>query len=308
MTPSATAIDLFAGAGGFSTGARAAGVSVLWAGNHWPEAVQIHANNHPDTVHICQDLHQADWSQVPSHDLLMASPCCQGHSKARGKSNGDPQHDASRSTAWAVVSAAEFHKPPIILVENVPEFCKWSLYPAWKLAIESLGYSISPHIIDAADHGVPQNRRRLFLVCARSKAPIVLFMESKPLRTAATIIDESATKWTKIEKPRRSPNTIERIRNGRKALGDRFLVAYYGNEHGGRSLNRPVGTITTNDRYALISGDEMRMLNITEYRRAMGFPDDYILPKKHKDALKMLGNAVCPPVVTDIIQEIRRTA
>ena len=71
-----------------------------WAGNHWPEAVQVHTNNHPETIHICQDLHQADWSKVPAHDLLMASPCCQGHSRARGKTNGDPQHDASRSTAW----------------------------------------------------------------------------------------------------------------------------------------------------------------------------------------------------------------
>lgn len=69
-----TAIDLFAGLGGWSTGASMAGVQVLWAANHWPEAVQWHANNHPDTQHVCQDLHQADWTQVPAHDLLLASP------------------------------------------------------------------------------------------------------------------------------------------------------------------------------------------------------------------------------------------
>lgn len=303
-----TAIDLFAGAGGFSTGARAAGVNVLWAGNHWPEAVQVHANNHPDTIHICQDLHQADWSQVPAHDLLMASPCCQGHSRARGKENGDPQHDASRSTAWAVISAAEYHKPAHILVENVPEFCKWALYPAWRMAIEALGYSVSPHVIDAADHGVPQNRRRLFLVCARSKAPLVLFMESKQTRTAATIIDDTASGWSNVDKLGRSARTLERVRNGRQVFGERFLIAYYGSEHGGRSLDRPIGTITTKDRYAFVSGDQMRMLNITEYRRAMGFPADYRLPENHANALKMLGNAVCPPVVTDIINEIRRIA
>ena len=105
------AIDLFAGLGGWSTGAVMAGCEVLWAANHWQEAVHWHSENHPDTQHICQDLHQADWTQVPSHDLLLASPCCQGHSKARGKANGNPQHDASRSTAWAVVSALEFHRP-----------------------------------------------------------------------------------------------------------------------------------------------------------------------------------------------------
>lgn len=102
-----TAIDLFAGLGGWSTGARMAGVEVLWAANHWPAAVEWHSQNHPDAIHVCQDLHQADWTKVPSHDILLASPCCQGHSKARGKASGNPQHDASRSTAWAVAGTSE---------------------------------------------------------------------------------------------------------------------------------------------------------------------------------------------------------
>src|SRR5699024_2118387 len=79
------AIDLFAGAGGFSTGARMAGVDVVFAANHRPQAVEVHSSNHPATMHACQDLHQLDWSTVPPHDLLMASPACQGHSRARGK-------------------------------------------------------------------------------------------------------------------------------------------------------------------------------------------------------------------------------
>lgn len=74
-----------------------AGAEVVWAANHWPVAVEWHAANHPDTVHACQDLHQADWRTVPPHDLLLASPACQGHAKARGKER--PHHDAERSTA-----------------------------------------------------------------------------------------------------------------------------------------------------------------------------------------------------------------
>jgi len=53
------AIDLFAGLGGNSEGARQAGVSVVWAANHWQSAVEVHAANHPDTQHLVQDLHQA---------------------------------------------------------------------------------------------------------------------------------------------------------------------------------------------------------------------------------------------------------
>lgn len=302
------AIDLFAGAGGFSTGAQMAGVQVVWAGNHWPVAVETHAANHPDTHHVCQDLHQADWTKVPAHDILLASPCCQGHSKARGKSVNNPQHDASRSTAWAVVSALEYHRPAFGVVENVPEFVQWKLYPAWRLALQALGYQVAPHIIDAADHGVPQHRERLYLVLSRSERPLMLPLPKRQHVPAAEIIDFGAGNWSAIDKPGRAAATLGRIANGRRAHGDRFLTAYYGNEAGGRSLARPIGTITTRDRYAVIDGDRMRMLRADECRAAMGFPADYRLPQQHRTAVHLLGNAVCPPVARDVINAIKEAA
>lgn len=302
------AIDLFAGAGGFSTGAVMAGCNVVWAANHWPAAVQVHAKNHPDTLHVCQDLQQADWTQVPAHDVLMASPCCQGHSRARGKPNGNPQHDASRSTAWAVVSAAECHRPGIVLVENVPEFAEWTLYPAWCAAMHALGYALMPIVIDAADHGVPQHRRRLFIVGTRSKHPIELDLPQREHTPAEQIIDFGAGRWSPIEKPGRSSNTLARVAAGRAAHGQRFLTAYYGSERGGRSVSRPVGAITTRDRWAVIDGERMRMLTADECRAAMGFPADYLLPKTHKDAIHMLGNAVVPPVARDVIEAVMAAA
>ncbi|WP_315384705.1 DNA cytosine methyltransferase [Microvirgula aerodenitrificans] len=302
------AIDLFAGAGGFSTGARMAGIDVAWAANHWPEAVAIHSRNHPGAEHACQDLHQARWMDVPAHDLLLASPCCQGHSRARGKSNGNPQHDASRSTAWAVVSAAEYHRPAMAIIENVPEFLQWSLYPAWRMAMEALGYCLSPHVIDAADHGVPQHRERMFIVMTRSRHPLVLDLPRREHVPATEIVDFSAGRWSQIERPGRATATLSRIAVGRQRHGARFLTAYYGNERGGRSLDRPIGTITTRDRWAIVDGDRMRMLSAHECRAAMGFPTDYILPDQHRLAVHMLGNAVCPPVARDVINAIREAA
>jgi len=300
------AIDLFAGAGGFSTGATMAGCSVVWAGNHWPAAVQVHADNHPETVHVCQDLHQADWPQVPAHDLLLASPACQGHSRARGKDR--PHHDAQRSTAWAVVSAAEYHRPAFVIVENVPEFTRWVLFPAWQAAMRAMGYAMAQHLIDAADHGVPQHRERMFLVLSRSTAPMVLRLPERAHVPAASIVDFDAGRWSAIHKPGRAATTLARVAAGRSVHGDRFLTAYYGNEKGGRSLQRPIGTITTRDRWAIVDGDRMRMLNVTECRRAMGFPNTYRLPQRAKDAMHMLGNAVCPPVARDIIEAIKAAA
>lgn len=300
------AIDLFAGAGGFSTGAVQAGCEVLWAANHWPAAVEIHKANHPEATHICQDLHQADWTKVPAHDLLLGSPSCTGHSRSRGKEQ--PHHDAARSTAWAVVSAAECHRPGVVLVENVPEFRQWVLFPAWSAAMAALGYTASPHIVDAADFGTPQNRVRLFIVLTKSKAPLVLPLEKRPHLPARDVLDFEVGRWSVIDRPGRSAKTLARVKAGRAVFGERFLVAYYGNTQGGRSLDRPIGTLTTHDRYALIDGARMRMVNKRESTAFMGFPEDYILPQDHKSALHMLGNAVCPPMARTLIEAIKAAA
>lgn len=303
------AIDLFAGAGGFSTGAAQAGCSVVWAANHWQAAVDIHSANHPGTAHACQDLQQADWRDVPAHDLLLASPACQGHSPARGKEK--PHHDALRSTAWAVVSAAECHRPPVFIVENVPAFMDWALYPAWALAMEALGYALAPMVIDAADHGVPQHRARLFVVGTRSRNPIALKLPQREHVPASAIVDFEAGTWSPIRTAKRSSATLQRIHQGRRELAcGRFLIPYYGSGSGltGRSIHRPIGTITTVDRWALVRGNRMRMLRADDARAAMGFPTDYKLPPQHKAAMHMLGNAVCPPVARDLIARIREAA
>ena len=301
--------DLFAGIGGQSTGAVMAGHEVVYAANHWPLAVEYHALNHPETMHSCQDLQQADFSQLPDYDVLLASPCCQGHSNARGKET--KSHDTSRSTAWAVVAAVEAGDPAFFVVENTPEFMEWILYPAWADALNRLGYTLSPHIIDAADHGVAQNRVRMFLVGSRSRSPLKLNIPKQPQVTARQIINLSDGKWSLIEKSGRSQATLNRIARGRAQLKtDTFLIPYYGSGSGltGRSLDRPIGTITTRDRWAVIRGDCMRMLTVAENRDFMSFPETTVLPKTKRLATHLLGNAVCPELERQLLTELARVA
>jgi DNA (cytosine-5)-methyltransferase 1 len=276
----------------------------VWAANHWQAAVDAHKANHPHTASECQDLHQADWSRVPRHDLLLASPACQGHSRARGVDR--PHHDAARSTAWAVVSCAEYHRPPFVVVENVAEFLRWTLFPSWQSAMQALGYKLTSLIVDAADCGVPQNRRRLFIIATRSKAPRWFTLPRREHVPAARIIRWQSAGWTPWRG--KCARTVERVENGRRAHGDRFLIAYYGNERGGRSLNRPLGTVTTRDRYAVVDCDAMRMLSVEEYRAAMGFPENYQLPANRRLATHLLGNAVCPPVAEQVIRALAKAA
>jgi len=298
-----TCIDLFAGAGGFSTGAKLAGLKVIWAANHWKEAVAIHARNHPHVRHECQDLCQANFSLVPDHTITLASPACQGHSKARGKERA--HHDNTRSTAWAVIACADVKRPKAIIVENVPEFLDWTAYPAWKFALECFGYKITTQVLNSADAGVPQNRERVFIVASQGKAIHVPAPNLQHV-PCSSFIDMSlnCNNWSKIDQPGRAESTLRRAKVARKMYGDRFLLAYYGNETGGRSLDKPIGTITTKDRFAVINGDYMRMLNVEEYRIAMGFPESYILPETKVMATKMLGNAVPPPLACHVVKSV----
>lgn len=302
------AIDLFAGIGGLSTGAIMAGCNVRWAANHWPTAVHWHAVNHPDVAHACQDLQQADFRDAPAHDLLLASPACQGHSPARGKDR--PHHDAQRATAWAVVTCAEVHRPAAVLVENVPEFARWTLYPAWCAAMTALGYALAPMVLDAADHGVPQHRRRLFVVATRSRHPVELRLPRRPHRPASDVIDLTAGRWSPIHRAGRSARTLARIAAGRQRFGNRFLAPYYGSGSGetGRDLNRPIGTLTTRARWAVIDGDRMRMVSAAEGRALMSFPDDYRLPADERTAWHLVGNSVAPKQGADIIEAVARAA
>lgn len=308
MSERATAIDLFAGAGGFTAGAEAAGLRVLWAANHWPAAVATHARNHAEVEHSCQDLHQADWSRVPAHDVLLASPCCQGHARARGKDR--PEHDRSRSTAWAVVSCAEYHRPRAVVVENVAEFQSWTLYPAWLMAMSALGYTMAAHVVDAADCGVPQHRERLFLVGVRGRLAVDLGRPRQEHRPAAGVVDFGTGSWSAVDRPGRSPATLRRVASGRARHGARFVMPYYGSGSGltGRSLSRPLGTVTTRDRWALVDGDRMRMLTVDEYRAAMGFAREYRLPARRSEAIHLLGNAVSPPQAAWVLERLLEAA
>lgn len=296
-------VDLFAGWGGFSLGAEQAGARVLWAGNHWPLAVQAHAQNHPHTHHVCQDLRQADWGMLPEYDLLLASPACQGHSNASQPARRR-YHDALRATAWAVVDCADATEPRGLLVENIPEFRRWRLYPQWRAALEALGYHLQEHVINAAEHGVPQRRNRLFVVGTRR--PAVLRLTPSAELPFAPCVDWKADGWRPVKEA--SLGVRERVAKGRKNHGRVFLTQHV-TGHPGVPLDEPIRTITTQDQWAIVDGAFYRPLTVRENARAMGFPDSYGWPTaKRREQITGIGNAVCPPLAKRLVRELARVA
>lgn len=298
------AIDLFAGWGGFTLGAEMAGVDVVWAANHWPLAVEAHAANHPRTHHVCQDLRQADWTALPEYDLLLASPACQGHSTA-SQPRRRRYHDAMRATAWAVVDCADVTQPRAILIENVPSFRMWRLYPLWREALERLGYELAEHVVRATSHGVPQRRERLFIAATRRRT---FRLESGAAHEPpfGPCIDWEAGNWRPVDLA--SPGARKRIEAGLR-LGRRYLVQHV-TGHRGIPLEEPIRTITTKDQWVVVDGDRYRPLTVRELARGMGFPDTYRWPESASrvDTIRGIGNAVCPPVARDLVSRLAEVA
>jgi DNA (cytosine-5)-methyltransferase 1 len=296
------AVDLFAGAGGSSTGLASTGITIAAAVNHWPRAVETHTAAHPGARHYCEDAAVLDPTTLPAHDLLWASPSCTGHTPARGKDR--PHHDTARATAWCVIRVAEAHRPRLIAVENVPEMQRWALWPAWVCALECLGYAWSAHVLDAADCGVPQERRRLIVTARLGHHAPTLVAPSAPRRSARECIDLDAGSWHPWASYK--PASVARIRAAVQTQGPECLVAYYGSvsSHTGRSLDRPIGTLTTRDRYVVVRGDEARVLTVAEQLALSGFPVGYPLTGTRRERVMQVGNAVPPPLAAYVAGQI----
>ena len=183
--------DLFAGAGGSSSGAARAiaamgGEIDLVAVNHWNVAIATHTANHPKARHYCVNLDAARPEDlVPEGylDLMMASPECVHFSRARG---GKPVSDQTRMSAWHVQRWASNLDVRCILVENVAEFVTWgplveghpdpkrkgAYFQAWIQSLWAMGYTVDWKLINAADFGDATTRTRFFLQARKDGLPI----------------------------------------------------------------------------------------------------------------------------------------
>lgn len=192
-----TVTDIFAGAGGSSTGAASVpGIVVSVAANHWQLAVDVHAENHQQTEHACVDLHLEDPRNFPRTDVLWASPECTKWSIANSKAKelsvemgGDPtlfdavpvelestdddEISRSRLLMFDVLRFVEYHRYRVVVVENVVDIATQAKYAAawvaWRKGLQKLGYrwrvvSLNSMHAQLAGPPAPQSRDRLYVV------------------------------------------------------------------------------------------------------------------------------------------------
>jgi DNA (cytosine-5)-methyltransferase 1 len=309
-------LDIFCGAGGSSSGARAAGVEMVGAIDRCPIATETYLANFPDAAVVTDHLEKINLGRLKKRvgliDILLASPECTNHTCAKGSA---PRDEESRASAMHVVAYAKAFRPRWLVLENVIHMRPWSRYAELKPELEQLGYNIAEQILDASDFGVAQTRRRLFIVGDRQQPPKVVTAKRLGRRKSAkSVLDPSGTWNTRpLFDDKRAEATLERARRGFAALGEdtRFLLVYYGSDGSGgwQPLTRPLRTITTIDRFALIEpgsdGPGIRMLQVPELKRAMGFSDGFVLPTgSRRDRIRLLGNGVCPPVMEVVVRAL----
>lgn len=287
-------IDCFAGGGGASVGIEMAlGRPVDIAINHDPEAIRMHKVNHPDTIHLTEDIFKVDLQKYVKGRkvaLMWASPDCTSHSKAKG---GQPRKRGLRILPWAVYKHAKQILPEVIIMENVEEIQQWGPldkkghpikerqgedYKKFITAMKSLGYAFDSRELVAADYGAPTTRKRWYAIFRRDGKDIIWpeqihFKDSEPKwKQCGEFID-----WSDLGKSifgRKKPlaeATQKRIANGiRKYILENpkpyivkndeavaFLIQYHGEQKVGESrgqlLSEPIKTIDTSNRYGLVT-------------------------------------------------------
>lgn len=237
-------IDNFAGGGGASSGIEmATGRSVDIAINHDPDAIAMHAMNHPSSKHYCESVWDVDPREAVNGlpvGLCWLSPDCKHFSKAKG---GKPVEKKIRGLAWVAVRWAATVKPRVIMLENVEEFKTWGpivdgkpcpdrkgkTFQSFVRALERQGYKVEFKELRACDYGAPTIRKRLFMVARRDGRPIVWPKPThgkpdtsevksgklKPWRTAAECIDWSIPCPSIFERKKPlAENTLKRIAKG----------------------------------------------------------------------------------------------
>jgi len=169
-------LDTFAGAGGFSLGFELAGCEVVGGIEIDSWACETFAFNHQGAVAVQRDLQTVSDDELCDMfanrwpDILLGGPPCQGFSICR-KNAGDPT-DPRNSLFVEFLRAAKVFQPDFAIMENVPNIERArthngeSVLEIIKRELQSLDYHVSHTVLEATDFGVPQIRRRLFVVAS----------------------------------------------------------------------------------------------------------------------------------------------
>ena len=341
-------VDLFAGVGGMSEGFKQAGYDIVLAIEFDKDIANSYKLNHTGTEMINEDICKLDVKALHKKyadiDVIMGGPPCQGFSQKGKRLNID---DPRNYLFKQFVRFVEEFKPKYFVLENVPNIITTSngfFKDQIVQSFEKLGYSVNFSVLNAADYGVPQDRRRAVFIGKLGKSKVALpaqcerhvtiadaiydlpFIPSgkgneeseydkKPITDYQKAMRGSSTVLHNHVATKHSPLALRRLAMIPKGAGKEILPAeertksiYSGTWS--RMIEDSISvTITT--RYDTPSSGRFthpildRCITTREAARLQSFPDSFIFYGPKTSQMKQVGNAVPPLLAKAIAEQIK---
>lgn len=330
MQDNFTFADLCAGIGGFHLPLSQLGGKCLYSSDLEIECEKTYSANYNRTFDE-YDVHNIPAREFPHVDILCAGFPCQPFSIA-GKRKGFLDY---RSTVfYKLIELAEVSQPKVLFFENVPNMVtlhKGEVFKEMVKRIREIGYIVYYNALDSADFGVPQARKRVYIVAFHKSFPSFGFQFTKkrtrrlPFRLFVnsgdnsipvskkweTYIDLYTNKISEDEVPFKLPKTRKQLERADRGV-DLSDCVFQIRSSGIRavSIDKPLPTLAVSisggGAMIPVYSKERRHISLIEMKRMMGFPDDFHFPVSRTNSIKQLANAVCPPVIKSIGSDIIR--
>lgn len=334
-------IDLFAGCGGMTSGFVATGrFSPIAAVEADSDAAATYGANF-GTDHV-RNVRIEDVSDLPAASVVVGGPPCQGFSplnKARDSA-------LSRRLWREYARVLELVSPSVFVMENVPELLAADEYAAFRGRVVELGYTVEAQVLNAADYGVPQRRKRAIVIgsrCGRIVWPDQTHADPKLKSdfprwvTLRDVIGDLPPKpdgvaWHRSRNSK--PHIVERYSYVPKDGGNRFQMEAALDEAGLPHLvppcwrrkrtgtydaggrlwwDRPATTIRCEfykpEKGRYLHPEQDRAITVREAARLMSFDDEFVLPEDQTLTAigRQVGNAVPPGLAHAVAEAIAAT-
>lgn len=308
-------VSFFAGAGGLDLGFSKAGFEVIWANEFDKDIWSTYRLNHPNTILDTRSITKINADEVPDCDGIIGGPPCQSWSEAGALKGIEDQRGQLFFDFIRILSAKQ---PKFFVAENVSGM----LFKRHDEALNNIkelfknagiGYELSFTMLNAADFGVPQDRKRVFFVGIRQDIKASFeFPEPLPIRynLQDTIADLTDTAMPALELQNSNkecciiPNheymtggfsSMYMSRNRVRAWDEPSFTIQASGRHAPLHPQAPKMVSIGVDKRAFVVGKEplYRRLSVRECARIQTFPDDFIFDyTKVNTGYKMIGNAV----------------
>lgn len=307
---------LFAGAGGLHLGMERAGFKLLVASDVSAYAEQTHKLNRPSVPFVCEDIRKLAVKRLVRAargvrpDIIVGGPPCQGFSTLGDKLSSDPRNALFEAYAHVV----EELQPRFLLIENVKSLV--TLYGGQfrdhvLRTFEDLGYQMHWSVLDAADYGVPQFRKRVIFFGTRHNAPFEFPAPThgpegdKPYVTTWQAIADLEKKGAEVPSHialNHSEIVVARYKlipeGGRlpppEDLPAKIRRGNFGNTYKRLHGRRPALTMVPGNNAFPVHPTLDRSLTPREAARLQTFPDNYEFSGDRRNQCILVGNAVPP--------------